>query len=522
MKTGKHQSEAPKAAPRGERTSSPGERANARGAQARPRGKQTRPDGSQSKKRGTQALLFALGAAVIVLLLLFLPRSGEQKAPAQTEDAGERGLPFLLEPADQDIPILDSSEVELAFEDGVLTVSGSGAVPALSRDLEESEIAAVQTLVIGEDINAIDAGAFRGCTRLKAVELPDGLRYIGPDAFAESRIESITIPASVTQIAEGAFRGCTALKEIRVENGSSSFVVADGALYNADRTVLLCYPGARSARGFRVPEGVLRIADHAFCGFQLKETLLLPASLTELGPDALSRCFGVSAIKVDGGNAFFCAEDGVLYDRDKRVLLRYPSAKTTKRFTLPRSVEEIGPSAFRENYELSEVSLPAGLLRIDREAFSGCSFLSSLTLPQSLLSIGDEAFLSCSRLANLRLPEKLGLLGARAFAGCYGLETLTLPGGLRDVGEEAFLRCYGLRTAVLSEGVETIGAGAFRSCSALESLTLPATLMAIDAGAFDDCPALKTVRFAGSQADWDALALEPGAIPEGAELVCAG
>ena len=465
--------------------------------------------------------IYSILLFVIVLLLIVLPRSGVF-SPAQTEDSLTRGLPSPADADTDNFPPLDSYNVTLRLDDGVLTAAGTGPMPALNREYSERELASVKTVVLDAGITALDAGAFRGCTRLRSLSLPEGLVSIGAEAFANCALETLTIPANTVLIAEGAFRGCTALKEIQVHPDNPAYRSADGVLLSADGSLLLCYPGGKSGNGYRVPEGVTRIADHAFCGFQLKDTLYLPASVTELGADALSRCYGLSAIKVDGANTAYSAEDGVLYDRDKRVLLRYPSAKAALRFTLPRGVEEIAPCAFCENYELTDLTIPEGVTLIGREAFSGCSFLSSLKLPQSLLSIGDEAFLSCSRMTKLRLPEGLSTLGARAFAYCYSLEDLTLPGSLRSVGEEAFLRCDSLRTARLSEGLALVSGGMFRLCGALERVDLPQSLKEIGAEAFADCAALKTLNYAGTQAQWDGVLLDPSAIPAGAALVFGG
>lgn len=472
----------------------------------------------KKKKRSPQALLSVIAAAlVLVALTLILPRF--RKASTEAPGEATRSLPLS---EDGELPPLDSYDVELQLEDGALSVSGTGAMPALYRELSEEQLASVETLELGQNLTSLDPDAFRGCTRLKELTLPEGLVSIGAGAFADCKLETIRIPASVTRIDEGAFRGCTTLREILVEEGNPSYVSADGVLLSSDGRLLLCYPGSREARGYRVPEGVTRIADHAFSGFLLKETLFIPASVTEIGPDALSRCYGLAAIKVNGDNPAFSAADGVLYDRDKRVLLRYPSGKTSARFSLPKSVEEIGPCAFCENYELSEAVLPERLSRIGRGAFSGCSFLKKINFPQSVTEIGEEAFLSCSRLTEIRLPQSLSSLGTRAFAYCYELQELTLPGGTELLGEACFQRCDMLRLARLEEGVPAVSAGMFRQCGELREVYLPQSVTAIGAEAFADCGALQALSYAGAQEQWASVAVDPAALPEGLVLSFGG
>lgn len=485
-------------------------------------GKHQQPAKTRRSRRGPVVPLLFAASLVLVLLILILPRLGGKAPAAPAEEALTRGLPADGEDPD-DLPPLTDYNVSFQLENGVLTVSGSGAMPALERELTEQERASIETLILDPALTALDAGAFRGCTRLRAVTLPDGLTAIGARAFDGCRLETLTVPASVTQIAEGAFLGCTSLEEIRVEAGNPAYVSADGVLYSADRSLLLCWPAAKSSRGFRVPEGVARIAAQAFSGYQLTDTLYLPASLQELGTDAFTRCYGLAAFKVDGGCSAFSSADGVLYDKEQRVLLRYPSGKASQRFSVPRGVEEIAPDAFCENYELSTLTLPDSLVHIGDRAFSGCSFLRSVSFPRGLLSIGEQAFLSCSRLQQVSLPDGLESLGDRAFAFCYELNSLELPSRLQEIGREVFLRCDSLVSVEFPEGFSSIGLAMFRQCGALETVRLPASLSSVGLEAFLECTALKTIRYAGTQAQWDAVEIgDPTAIPADVEILIEG
>ena len=461
-------------------------------------GKHQTPSAPKHRRRSPLVPLLFAAVLVLALLILILPRLGSRTPAGQPEEAVSRALPLDGEDPEL-LPPLTEYDVDFQLENGVLTVSGSGAMPALEREYTEQERASIETVILDPAVTSLDAGAFRGCTRLRAITLPEGLSAVGAAAFDGCRLETITLPASVTQVAEGAFLGCNT------------------------RSLLLCFPAAKSSRGYRVPEGVTSIADGAFSGYQLTDTLYLPASLQEIGTAALSRCYGLAAIKVDGACPAFTAADGVLYDKDKRVLLRYPSAKASQRFNVPRSVEEIAPDAFCENYELSALTLPDSLTRIGDRAFSGCSFLRSVSFPGGLLSIGEQAFLSCSRLQQLSLPDGLESLGGQAFAYCYELNSLELPSRLQELGREIFLRCDSLVSLDVPEGFSSIGPAMFRQCGALETVRLPASLSSIGPEAFLECTALKTIRYAGTQAQWVAVEIgDAMTIPEGVEILIEG
>ncbi len=347
-------------------------------------------------------------------------------------------------------------------------------------------------------------------TDLKELELPEGLTKIGAGVFAYTGIETITIPASAAELGEGCFRGCSQLAEIRVAEGNKSYCSVDGVLFSTDGKLLLGCPWMLSLRNYAVPDGVERIAAYAFVGFNQKGELTIPASVTAIDENALSRSYGFAAIRVDENNRNYCTVDGVLFNKDRTVLLRYPAEKEDGSYTVPESVKIIAPCAFSENYELSDLTVPGSVAVIANEAFCDCGELERLMLGSGIRIIGDEAFRSCGRLVDLTVPEGVVRLGMQAFAYCSELETLELPGSLRVIGEDAFRRCDCLRELVLPDGLPVISNGMFSWCGALETITIPASVTAIGQNAFTDCGRLTKVIFLGGESLWGRMMIGSG------------
>ena len=141
---------------------------------------------------------------------------------------------------------------------------------------------------------------------------------------------SITIPESVTIIDEGAFHNYRSLETLIVH--SPHFVFEDGALYNADKTVLISVlQGIITYEDFEIPSTVHRIGSHSFFGVDYVESVIVPNSVTSIGCEAFSRCTALEEIYI------------------------------------PESVTLIEADAFNWCWRLINISLPKGCLDIIKE-----------------------------------------------------------------------------------------------------------------------------------------------------------
>ena len=79
------------------------------------------------------------------------------------------------------------------------------------------------TTVNFEDGFSCDIGQdmFKNCDNLEAIEIPNGVKYIGSNSFANcKKLSEITIPSTVTSIYNNAFSGCDSLQTIKGYKGS--------------------------------------------------------------------------------------------------------------------------------------------------------------------------------------------------------------------------------------------------------------------------------------------------------------
>jgi len=74
-----------------------------------------------------------------------------------------------------------------------------------------------------DGITKIRSYAFRDCTSLTSVTIPNSVTSIGDSAFRNcSSLTSITIPNNVTSIRDSAFSQCTSLTSVTIPNSVTS------------------------------------------------------------------------------------------------------------------------------------------------------------------------------------------------------------------------------------------------------------------------------------------------------------
>jgi hypothetical protein len=257
-------------------------------------------------------------------------------------------------------------------------------------------------------------------------------------------IEHIVIESGVTHIGNHAFYGCTNVTSISIPGSVES--IGQNALYQCS-----------SLTSITIPEGVTTLGDAVFWYCNSLTTMSLPASLTSIKNETIEYCPALTTIAVAAGSTTFESEDGVLFNKGKTTLIKYPEHKGGSSYTVPSSVTTI-----------------------DYRAFEKCTNLTSITLPENLEATGIYAFYYCTGLTSINIPASLRTIGNSSFWNCTNLATVTFAEGsaLETIGRYAFEET-GLTSISIPDGVTSIGNSAFSSCSALRSVTLYAPSCAL-------------------------------------------
>ncbi|MDD3401550.1 MAG: leucine-rich repeat protein [Eubacteriales bacterium] len=224
-------------------------------------------------------------------------------------------------------------------------------------------------------------------------------------------------------------------------------------------------------RTISIPLGIESIGEFAFSRCFFIESITIPSSVVSIGSGAFRYCYKLNSISAAAGNPVYSSLDGVLFDKDKTVLVKYPTGSDHVEYTIPSSVITIGDWAFNSCSELERVNLNSKLLTIGVSAFSACNKLDNLIIPEGVTQIEAWAFSACSSLADISLPSTMQVLGEGCFMNCSSLESIVLPDSIDYFEDLVFSGCALLQAAYFEGSTPlSFGEKVFDECH--ESFTI--------------------------------------------------
>ena len=387
----------------------------------------------------------------------------------------------------------------------------------------KEQVVNIPEQIDGKKVSAITEYAFSNDT-IEIVNIPNTVTILYWMSFAKcNNLREINIPESVSDIKSIPVVQCPSVEKINVSEKNNYYRSVDGVLFSKDMSLLIYYPSNKAGDSYKVPDEVKEFPEDVNCGVfnynQNLKSITINASVNLFTDyfvplSQFDYASKLEAIYVDSKNPYLTSDNGILYSKDKTILVSYPANYSQTKYVMPDNVCEMSFNAFYGAKNLKEIQLSEklGVSTYSVQYFLGCEKLESINVPESnndfytvdgvlfrkrdFDGLDNPSLISYpqnKKDSKYEVPKTIKSIERSAFEGNTNLSTVIIPDNVEEINYSAFMDCTSLSKVVLPSNLKEIAYYTFSNCSSLTDIDIPASITTVGACAFLNCSSLKNV-----------------------------
>ena len=260
----------------------------------------------------------------------------------------------------------------------------------------------------------------------------------------------IKIPASVTSIGYANFNTCVGIgsKVVVVDENNTTYKSIDGNIYTKDGTEFVLYTSGQSKSTFTMPGSVSKIGAYAFSGVSSLTNLIIQASVTSIGSDALGFS-KISSVEYDGSQGEWDAisKTDIGLDMSKfKCLISTPLEyllRSDDTYTVKGKGSCTDTTIRIPNYYMGKpitiISNVGG-----SKPFSNDTTTKHIIIGDNVKEIFTDTFYNCSALMQVTIGSSVTKISSLAFYMCRKLQAVNIPASVQTIEDDAFYDCPSL------------------------------------------------------------------------------
>lgn len=240
--------------------------------------------------------------------------------------------------------------------------------------------------------------------------------------------------------------------------------------YKIEEDRLIRYKGNNEY--IKITNGISSIESSAFWDCNNLKEVVLPKTLIKLGGDAFYYCKYLKKLTISknvsviGDNPFagcedliiendsphFILENGVLYNKDKTILIHYTPSNINKEFVIPDGIAVLGKHCFYNCKNLEKITISSSVALFKNNPFSGCSNLKEIENNSKYYHFYNGLILNRFRTIVISCLNNIEM------------DVLVFPESVTTIARNSFYNCKGIKKIILSENINNISYNPFAGC----------------------------------------------------------